>query len=163
MKKLLVIALLLSSAYCRAQDGGLAFPFQGGSPIMTKFFKDSLKVSQEMIDKKASGTAVFKFTADADGNVSKIVVYFADDYILTMPIINALKKSTHKWIIPDKEKSHDFIIPFSFSYNSSTGNQADIQKAAFDFYKERRPIIARDQIPLNMTTMLPTVVIKYDL
>jgi len=163
MKKLIIIALLVSSAaLCKAQDD-LAFPFQGGSPIMTRFFKDSLQVGSEIIAKKATGTAVFKFTADINGNIQKIVIYYADDYLLTMPIIQALKKSTQKWIIPNKEKFHDFIIPFSISYNSPATGDADIQKAAYEFYRQRKPITAKDQIPLNAATLLPTVVVKYDL
>ena len=163
MKKLLIIALLLSSAYCKAQEGDLAFPFQGGSPVMTRFFKDSLQIGNEIKDKKATGTAVFKFTADISGNITRIVIYYADDYLLTMPVIQALKKSTKKWIIPNKEKFHDFIIPFSIGYNSPSSGEAEVQKAAYDFYSARKPIVSNDQIPLNSATLLPTVVIKYDL
>lgn len=163
MKKLLIIALLLSSVYCKAQEGDLAFPFQGGNTIMTRFFKDSLKVSADLAGKRATGMAVIKFTADLSGNVSRIVIYYADDYILALPIIEALKKSNKKWIIPNKEKFHDFIIPFSVGYlNPSTG-QADVQKAAYDFYVKRRPITAKDQIPLNAATLLPTVLVEYTL
>jgi hypothetical protein len=162
MKKLLVIAFLLSSFYAHAQKE-LAFPFQGGAPIMTRFFKDSLTVSQDIIAKKASGTAVLKFTADVNGVVQKIVIYYADDYLITLPAIDALKKSTKKWIIPDKEKFHDFIIPFSISYNTPASGVAEVQKAAYEFYKRRKPIVARDQIPLNDATLLPTVSVSYDL
>ena len=161
MKKFLVFALLLSSFYCHAQEGSLAFPFQGGSPIMTRFFKDSLIVSPEIIQKKATGMAVLKFTADISGNVQKIVIYYADDYLLTIPIIEALKKSTKKWIIPDKEKFHDFIIPFSINFSNPGTDVAAVQKAAYEFYRQRRPIIANDQIPLNAATLLPTVIVKY--
>src|SRR3954463_8737020 len=113
MKKitLSIIALLLCS-YCMAQQQ-LAFPFQGGKDVMTRFFKDSLTVSKDIIRKRATGMAIFKFTADDKGNLSKIVVYYADDLLLTQPIIEALKKSNRKWIIPAREKFHDFIIPFS--------------------------------------------------
>jgi hypothetical protein len=163
MKKLLIIALLLSSVYCKAQEGDLAFPFQGGSPVMTRFFKDSLQIGSDIKDKKATGTAVFKFTADISGNITRIVIYYADDYLLTMPVIQALKKSTKKWIIPNKEKFHDFIIPFSIGYNSPSSGEAEVQKAAYDFYSSRKPIVSNDQIPLNSATLLPTVVIKYDL
>ncbi|OOQ59102.1 hypothetical protein [Mucilaginibacter pedocola] len=163
MKKILFIALLLASVACKAQEGTLAFPFQGGSPIMARFFKDSLQVGSDIKSRMATGTAVFKFTADVSGNITRIVIYYADDYILTMPIIEALKKSTKKWIIPDKEKFHDFIIPFSIGYNYPASGEAEVQKAAYAFYNSRKPIIARDQIPLNSATLLPTVVIKYDL
>ncbi|MBL4677885.1 MAG: hypothetical protein JKY70_17030 [Mucilaginibacter sp.] len=162
MKKLLVIAFLLSSFYAQAQKE-LAFPFQGGAPVMTRFFKDSLSVSQDIIAKKASGVAVLKFTADVNGVVQKIVIYYADDYLITLPAIDALKKSTKKWIIPDKEKFHDFIIPFSISYNTPASGVAEVQKAAYEFYKRRKPIVARDQIPLNDATLLPTVSVSYDL
>ena len=163
MKKLLIIALLLSSVYCKAQEGDLAFPFQGGSPVMTRFFKDSLQVSADVKSKKATGTAVIKFTADINGNISRIVIYYADDYVLALPVIDALKRSSKKWIIPNKEKFHDFIIPFSIGYlNPSTGT-GEVQKAAYDFYVHRRPITAKDQIPLNAATLLPTVVVEYKL
>jgi hypothetical protein len=162
MKKLIVLALLLSSFYCKAQED-LAFPFQGGAPIMTRFFKDSLVVSPDIITKKAAGVAVIKFTADVNGNLSKLVIYYADDYLLTIPAIEALKKSNKKWIIPNKEKFHDFIIPFSVNFNNPATAVAEVQKAAYDFYKSRRPIVSRDQIPLNAATLLPTVVVKYDI
>jgi len=163
MKKLLLFALLLSSVYCKAQEGTLAFPFQGGSPIMNKFFKDSVVVSQDIINKRASGTAVFKFTADLSGNIQKIVIYYADDYLLTMPLIAALKKSTKKWIIPDNEKFHDFIIPFTINFSTPATGLAEIQKAAYEAYTHRRPILTKDQLPLNSATLLPTVVITYDI
>jgi hypothetical protein len=162
MKKLILIALLLSSICCKAQED-LAFPFQGGNAIMTKFFKDSLTVGHEITSKKAAGVAVIKFTADVSGNVQKLVIYYADDYLLTIPVIAALKKSTKKWIIPNKEKFHDFIIPFSINFNNPATGVAEVQKAAYNFYKVRKPIVANDQIPLNAATLLPTVVINYDL
>jgi hypothetical protein len=162
MKKLIVLALILTSFYAHAQQD-LAFPFQGGSPIMTRFFRDSLVVSPDIIAKKAAGMAVIKFTADINGNIQKMVIYYADDYLLTMPVIEALKKSTKKWIIPNKEKFHDFIIPFSISFNDPATGSADVQKTAYEFYKNRRPIVANDQIPLNAATLLPTVVVKYDI
>ncbi|WP_374949890.1 hypothetical protein [Mucilaginibacter sp.] len=163
MKKLIIIALLLTSAvYCRAQED-LAFPFQGGSPVMERFFKDTLKVSPEIISKKAAGMAVFKFTADVNGNISKIVIYYADDYLLTLPVIEALKNSSKKWIIPNKEKFHDFIIPFSIGFNKPTTGVAEVQKAAYAFYRTRKPIVSKDQIPLNSATLLPTVTVQYDI
>lgn len=162
MKKLIIFALLLSSFCAKAQED-LAFPFQGGNTIMSRFFKDSLVISPEIITKKAAGMAIIKFTADVNGNLSKLVIYYADDYLLTMPAIEALKKSTKKWIIPNKEKFHDFIIPFSINFNNADTGNAEVQKAAYDFYKKRRPIVAHDQIPLNAATLLPTVVVKYDI
>ena len=163
MKKLIIITLLLTSAvYCRAQQE-LSFPFQGGNAVMTKFFKDSVTVSTEVAAKKAAGMAIFKFTADEYGAISRIVIYYADDYILTTPIIEALKKSNKKWIIPDKEKFHDFIIPFSVNFIKPTTGLADVQKANYAFYRTRQPIVAKDQIPLNSATLLPTVVVEYRL
>lgn len=164
MKKFLIIAVvLLSSVYCKAQEGDLAFPFQGGSPVMTRFFKDSIQVGADVIGKKATGTAVIKFTADISGNISRIVIYYTDDYILALPVIDALKKSTKKWIIPNKEKYHDFIIPFSIGYLSPSTGLAAVQKAAYEFYTKRRPIVSKDQIPLNSATLLPAVVVEYKL
>lgn len=162
MKKLIILALILTSFYAHAQED-LAFPFQGGAPVMNKFFRDSVTVGSDIITKKAAGVAVIKFTADVNGNIQKLVIYYADDYLLTLPAIAALKKSTKKWIIPNKEKFHDFIIPFSFNFNDPATGLPEIQKAAYDFYKNRRPIIANDQIPLNAATLLPTVVVKYDI
>jgi len=141
----------------------LSFPFQGGSTIMTRFFNDNVVASPDIIANKATGMAIFKFTADDAGSISKIVVYYADDLILTPPIIEALKKSNHKWIIPNHEKFHDFIIPFNIGFNIPlTGNGA-VEKAYYDFYLHRKPMQSVDQIPLNEATLLPAVVIKYEL
>lgn len=163
MKKILLfITLILSSVLVNAQ-AQLAFPFQGGSPIMNRFFKDSLVVSPEIIKKKASGTAVFKFTADEKGVIKKIIVYYADDAILVVPIIEALKKSNHKWIIPDHEKLHDFILPFSINFNAPANTSNATIKAAFDYYSKRKPIISYNQVPLETATLLPTVIVSYNL
>lgn len=163
MKRLIIMALLLgTTVYCKAQED-LAFPFQGGSPVMARFFADSIMVSPQVIDKRATGMAIFKFTADINGNVSKIVIYYADDYLLTLPMIEALKKSGKRWIIPNKEKFHDFIIPFSINFNRPKTGVAEVQKAAYSFYKVRKPILSTDQIPLNAATLLPTVVVQYDI
>lgn len=162
MKKLSLLAIaLLLSGYCMAQQD-LAFPFQGGQPIFNKFFKDSLIVSKDIIRKRATGMAIFKFTADDSGKLSKIVVYYADDLLLTPPIIEALKRSSKKWIIPDKEKFHDFIIPFSIRLNTSSTASAEVQKTHFDTYKSNKPLISADQIPLNEASLLPTIVVNYD-
>ena len=163
MKSLLLfIALVLSSVLVKAQTQ-LAFPFQGGSPIMSRFFKDSLVVSPEILKKKATGTAVFKFTADDKGTIKKIIVYYADDAILVVPIIEALRKSNHKWIIPDHEKLHDFILPFSISFNAPASASNATIKQAFEYYAQRKPIISYNQVPLETATLLPTVLISYDL
>ena len=141
----------------------LAFPFQGGKDIMTRFFKDSLTVSNDIIKKRATGMAIFKFTADEQGAISKVVIYYADDLLLTPPIIAALKKSNRKWIIPDHEKFHDFLIPFSVRFNPPILNNAEVQKSSYDFYKNSKRFMSTDQIPLNEATLLPAIVINYDL
>jgi len=163
MKKTVLFAFaLLISSFCFAQDELLSFPFQGGRQIMTRFFKDSVTMTPDVIAKKATGSAVFKFTADINGNISKIVVYYTDDLILTPPIIAALKKSKHKWIIPNHEKVHDFIIPFSIRFNIPLTGNAAVQKAYYEFYLHHKPVLATDQIPLNDATLLPTVEVFYD-
>jgi hypothetical protein len=163
MKKILlsIIAILLS-VYCMAQEK-LSFPFQGGKDVMNAFFRDSLTVSREIAKKKAIGLVVFKFTADTKGHISKMVIYYADDVALASPVINALKKSNFKWVIPDHEKFHDFIIPFAFSFNKPALSNRDLQKAVYDNYTNRKPIFSTDQVPLDMATLLPTVMIKYDI
>ncbi|HTD99334.1 MAG TPA: hypothetical protein VK668_08595 [Mucilaginibacter sp.] len=163
MKKILLSAIaLFLSAYCMAQQE-LSFPFQGGSQVMTQFFKDSLTVTPQIVHRRAAGTVVFKFTADIKGTITKLVIYYADDATLAEPIIAALKKSNHKWIIPDHEKFHDFILPFSITFNPpATGNES-AQKAFYNFYLKRKPIHTVDQLPLDMATLLPTIVVNYDL
>jgi hypothetical protein len=163
MKKILVItAILFTGFYTRAQDQ-LAFPFQGGKEIMAKFFKDSLVVSPQLIAQKATGTAVFKFTADEKGIIKKIIIYYADDIALTQPIIAALQKSNHKWIIPDHEKVHDFIIPFNIGFTAPATPGPALQKAMYNYYSRRKPVVATDQVPLDMATLLPAVTINYPL
>lgn len=141
----------------------LAFPFQGGKEVMVKFFKDSLTVTPLIIQKKATGNAVLKFTADEKGTIRKIIIYYADDLALTQPVIEALRKSNRKWIIPDHEKFHDFIIPFAINFKPPvTGNTA-LQKAVYDYYTHRKPVLSFDQVPLDTATLLPTVVVNYDI
>ncbi|MDB5124959.1 MAG: hypothetical protein JWP94_3088 [Mucilaginibacter sp.] len=161
-KTLLFLAALTLSLHCLAQEQ-LSFPFQGGKDIMTRFFKDSLTVSPEIIQKKASGSVIFKFTADLQGRISKIIIYYADDPILAGPAIEALKRSNHKWIIPDHEKFHDFIIPFSFSFNIPVAETRGLQAAVYDYYRNRKPVITENQVPLDMATLLPTVTVKYNI
>ncbi|RYZ96860.1 MAG: hypothetical protein EOP47_22940, partial [Sphingobacteriaceae bacterium] len=128
MKKVILsICFVLTATFAMAQQQ-LAFPFQGGKTVMTGFFKDSLKVSADIIKKRAAGTAVLKFTADGKGEVKKIIVYFADDAILIKPIIDVLRKSNHKWVIPDGEKLHDFILPFSINFTLPATADAKLQK-----------------------------------
>lgn len=161
MKKILLIITLFITTHCMAQQQ-LAFPFQGGNPAMMQFFRDSLKLSDGIKRIKASGTVVFKFSADEQGNLKNLVIYYADDAILVPPIVEAMKKSTRKWIIPDKEKLHDFVIPFMIKYNTSDKDGKETQRALYNYYAKRKPIISHDQIPLNLATLLPTVTASYD-
>ena len=148
--------------HCMAQEQ-LAFPFQGGKDIMTRFFKDSLEVTPAIIQKKATGLVVFKFTADNKGGISKIIIYYAEDAMLVAPAVEALQKSNHKWIIPDHAKYNDFILPVSFSFNKPAVVTGEIRKAVYDYNRNHKPILSTDQIPLNQATLLPPVTVTYDL
>ena len=127
-----------------------------------QFFKDSLKVSPPIMRAKASGLVIFKFSADEKGNIKNLVIYYADDAILAGPAAEALKKSNNKWIIPDNEKLHDFLLPFQIKFNASENDSAETLSALHNFYVKRKPILSRDQIPLDLTTLLPAIVISYD-
>lgn len=164
MKKIvLTLGFVIVTMAAMAQQH-LAFPFQGGSAILTRFFRDSLQVSPEIVKKKAVGTAVFKFTADEKGAITKIIVYYADDAILVVPIIDALRKTNKKWIIPDRKKVHDFILPFSISFNAPDDKiDETAQKALYDYMLKRKPITSYDQVPLDEATLLPTITVKYDI
>ncbi|MDB5156448.1 MAG: hypothetical protein JWR50_1155, partial [Mucilaginibacter sp.] len=111
----------------------------------------------------ATGTAIFKFTADEKGSIKKIIIYYADDITITPPIIEALKKSDRKWIIPNHEKFHDFIIPFSIRFIPPATGSATLQKAVYNAYTRRKAVVSFDQVPLDMATLLPAVSISYDL
>jgi len=161
MKKAILIITLFISIHCTAQEK-LAFPFQGGNRVMMQFFKDSLKVSPEIIRAKATGMVIFKFSADEHGNIKNLVIYYADDAILAGPAVEALKKSDHKWIIPDNEKLHDFVLPFLIKFNATPDDNMETQKALHYFYAKRKPIVAKDQIPLNLTTLLPEILVTYN-
>jgi hypothetical protein len=152
--------IILFSLHCFAQQQ-LAFPFQGGNKAMMQFFKDSLQISQSIEKSKITGTVVFKFTADAQGNIKNLVIWYADDALLAQPAVEALKKSNRKWIIPDNEKIHDFIIPFIIRYQAMEDDNMETQNALHSAYARRKPIVARDQIPLNEATLLPAVTISY--
>ncbi len=160
-KTLLVLAVITLSVRAMAQP--IAFPFKGGRDAMIQFFKDSLLVSDDIILKKATGTVVFKFTANTQGAISKIIVYYAEDAVLAPPVIEALKKSSRHWMIPVHEMTHDFIIPFSFGFNPPTSETAELHKIVYDNYRNRLPIAATDQVPLNDSTLLPIVQINYDI
>jgi hypothetical protein len=163
IKSSLIAILMLSlSVRSQAQDK-LIFPFQGGITIMQRFFKDSLTVSPGIIQKRAAGTVTFKFTADQSGIIKNIIIFYADDILLTPPLIEALRKSSHQWIIPDNEKLHDFIITFSVNFNPPVTGNGATAAAYYKFYKQRNPIISSDQVPLGSATLLPTVMVNYDI
>lgn len=163
MRKILVsVIVLLWSVNAMAQQQ-LAFPFQGGKDVMTQFFQDSVIVSQDIVRHRASGVVIFKFTADEQGRISKIIIYYADDQVLAEPAIDALKRSNRKWIVPNHEKFHDFIIPFAFNFNTPPAEDPELQKEVYNYNRSRRPIAATNQVPLDMATLLPTVIIKYDI
>jgi hypothetical protein len=163
MKKiLLLVGSLVISVYCMAQQQ-LAFPFQGGSTAMTQFFKDSIAVSPEIIKSKATGTVIFKFSADQKGTIQKLVIYYADDAILAPPLIEALKKSNHRWVVPDNEKTHDFILSFAVSFNPPAAGTPSPQKGVYNFYLKRKPILSMNQVPLDNVTLLPAVLVKYSI
>lgn len=163
MKRLLIaFGILLSTLGVNAQQQ-LAFPFQGGKQVMIDYFKNNIKIGAEISGKAANGLVIFKFTADQEGTIKKIIVYYADDLLLTQPLIEAIKLSNKKWIIPDKEKLHDFIIPFSINFNTPADGSATAQKAVYTYYANRKPVVSLDQVPIDMATLLPTVTVSYDL
>jgi len=163
IKNTLIAVVLLTMALSSRAQEQLTFPFQGGAAIMNRFFTDSLTITPDIKQKRATGTAIFKFTADLNGVVTKIIIYYADDYVLTTPLIDALKRSSRQWIIPDNEKQHDFIIPFSINFNPPATGGAETAQQAYKYYKQRHPILSTNQIPISTATLLPTVVINYDL
>jgi hypothetical protein len=140
----------------------LAFPFQGGKDIMINYFKNNLTVTPEIMKKRATGMVLFKFTADEKGKISKMIVYYADDAVLAQPVIEALKKSNRKWIIPDHEKLHDYILPFSFNVHNPTPDTLSIIKL-YKGIANRKPITTTNQVPLDLATLLPAITIDYDI
>lgn len=163
MKKTFLIAVIVLAAFFAKAQETLAFPFQGGKDAMNHFFKDSVIMSQQLIKSRATGTAVFKFTADESGTIKKIIIYYADDISLTQPLIEALKRSNKKWVIPNHEKVHDFIIPFSINFNAPAMASGAFNRAVYNFHLHRKPVLSYDQIPLDEATLLPAVTINYDL
>jgi hypothetical protein len=158
MKKLILMLMAtLSFSYAMAQTE-MDFPFQGGSKVMADYFNNNVVVTDLIKQRAASGVVVMKFTSDEKGSIIKMVVYYADDASLTEPVIKAMKGTNGKWIVPDKQKSYDFLIPFSISMDAPN---AKANKAMLQFYNSRSPIVATDQIPLNLVSLLPAVQIKY--
>ncbi len=161
MKTLILAAAIITASLCCKAQTQLTFPFQGGKDVMNQFFKDSTVVSAEIIQKRATGTVLFKFTADELGEIKKFVIYFADDALLISPVIDAIKKSNHKWIIPNHRKTYDFIIPFIISFNAATADPKIARPKLYNFYKNKQPILSSDQVPLTEATLLPAVQITY--
>ncbi len=161
MKRIFLSFIATFIAVSAMAQQHLAFPFQGGKKVLDQFFKDSLKVTDEITAKRATGTVIFKFTADEQGSIKKIIVYYADDSFLIKPVIEALRKSDRKWIIPDGEKMHDFIIPFSINFIAPAKADDKLQKAVYSNYTSRRPIYSTDQVPLDMATLLPAIEVNY--
>ena len=162
MKRFILVAsILLLALYSRAQQG-MAFPFQGGKEVMMDFFKKNVVIPNEIKSRKATGTAVLKFTADPKGVIQKIVVYYADDYLIALPFIDALKKSDRKWVIPDDEKLHDFVISFTVNLVIPAGKgSAAVQKQIYESYKKRQPVFATNPVPLGVTSLLPAIITTY--
>lgn len=161
-KTILSFVALMFAISCFAQQQ-LAFPFQGGKDIMVRFFQENIQVPKQIIDKKTTGTVVFKFTADTAGVIKKIIIYYADDLALTKPLIDALKKSDHQWIIPFREQMHDFIITFTVGFVPPATAGAALQKAVYEAYKNRQPMLSANQVPLDMATLLPGITVNYKL
>jgi len=161
-KTIITIIALVFSVSCFAQKQELQFPFQGGKEKMTRFFKDSIKISDAISKRKLTGVVMVKFTADEQGAVQKIVVYYADDASLVPAVVDAVKKSNDKWVIPSGEKTHDFVMPFYIRFNLPEIDDPALQKATYQNYKNKRAIFPNNQIPLDVATLLPSVTISYD-
>jgi hypothetical protein len=162
MKRFVFLAAILLTAVCSRAQQGMAFPFQGGKDVMMDYFKKNVVIPENLKMRKATGTAVLKFTADTKGAIQKIVVYYADDYIIAMPFIQALQKSDRKWIIPDDEKLHDFVISFTVNFEMPAGKAtAATQKQVYDSYRQRRPVWASNPVPLGISTLLPAIITTY--
>jgi len=161
-KSLLFVIFILLSFYGMAQRKS-PFPFRGGKDHMMEFLKDSLVVSPQIIQERATGTVVFKFTSDQLGNITKMVVYYADDATLIQPVIDVMKKTNRKWVLPDDVKVNDFLITFSFNFNPPATVTRDIQKSVYNYVSKRTPITFNNQAILDLTTLLPTIVINYNI
>jgi hypothetical protein len=159
---LIVIALLFISVCSKAQDQS-PFPFKAGSEAMAKFFKDSVSLSPDLQAKRANGTVVIKFSADANGAISRIIVYYADDIILAQPIIEALRKSANQWVIPGNRMRCDFEISFTIGFNLPASPSPELKDQLYAFYADRRHITANNEIPLGQVTLLPNVMLTYEI
>lgn len=171
MKRIILIVALISfygSALAQKKNEAtkapkeLPAPFKGGIDTLFQFFKDNLTVSPQIIKAKATGLAIFKLTVDSKGMITSIVVYYADDYVLTQPAIDALRRTNGKWVIPTEVSSYDFIVQFSFNYKPAGAIRPAALKAILDYYQHHAPINATDQVPLNYATLLPTIIVNYE-
>lgn len=163
MKKTLLFIALISLSFNVMAQKKSAFPFKGGVEHMMNFFKDSLIVPQHLIDRRATGVVIFKFTADALGRVSKLVLYYADDAILTQPVVDALKRSSGKWDIPPGVNTNDYLITFSFSFTPPAAAGTDLVNAVYDYTINRKPIVFPNQFLTDEGILLPTVMVTYDI
>jgi hypothetical protein len=163
MKKTLLFIALLSLSLCGMAQKKSVFPFKGGVEHMMNFFKDSVIVSQDVIQRKATGAVMFKFTADALGRVSKIVLYYADDAVLAQPAADALKRSSGKWDIPVGVNNNDYLITFSFSFVPPAAAGVDLVNAVYDYTVNHKPITFSNQLLTDDAILLPTVLVSYDI
>jgi hypothetical protein len=162
MKRIVLVAALLLTAFIGRAQKQMAFPFQGGKEAMMNFFRDNVAIPDALKKLKATGTAVLKFTADEKGAIQKIVVYYADDYSIAIPFIDALKKADRKWVIPDEVKTYDFVISFTLNMATSKDKaSAATQQQVYETYKKRQPIFASNPVPIDMATLLPAVITTY--
>ncbi|RKR80895.1 hypothetical protein BDD43_1032 [Mucilaginibacter gracilis] len=174
MKKTLILALVVlmcGTAFAQKKEKAAAdtvkkelpAPFKGGIDSLLQFFKDNLVVSPQIIKAKASGTAIIKFTSEGKGFLTSIVIYYADDYMLTQPATDVLRRSNGKWIIPKEVQLYDFVIQFTYNYKPTGGDiKPAALKAILDYQQQHKPIISTNQVPLNYATMLPTIVVNYE-
>jgi hypothetical protein len=163
MKKTLLIIALISVSFCGFAQKRSNFPFKGGIEHMMSFFRDSVIVAQGVIDRKATGVVTCKFTADALGRVSKIVVYYAEDPILAQTAVDALKRSAGKWDIPIGQSGNDYLITFSFSFVPPAAAGVDLVNAVYDYTVNHKPIAAINQLLTDDCILLPTIMVTYDI
>lgn len=178
MKKALVLiiaTLIFSNAFSQKKDikkqpdripaevlkKELPQPFKGGLDSLFLFFKDNLVVTPQIIKAKATGSAIIKFSVDNKGYLTSIVIYYADDYLLTEPATDALRRSNAKWVIPKEADSYDFVIQFTYNYKPEGSIKPAAMKAILDFQQQHKPIISPNQVPLKFATLLPTIVVDY--
>ena len=80
------IGLMFLSAITVKAQTGLAFPFQGGKQVMMDYFKTHITIPAELSNKAAAGTVIFKFTADEQGAIKKIIVYYSSGLRVNQPL-----------------------------------------------------------------------------